>query len=400
MDSTSDDRWTEADWRRAARRAFDAVGQQDLSHRARLVPALRQGLTLSHEFDLPLGWLEAAAFRYVDDFVWEPIEPPSVVPSDDRPLTPAQALATTLSAIAQRQRHHRGRTARRLRVVLDSGALPESLSELPRYFLAECDRDLGDFQASLEGMRRVADAGGHLSATARRGLAHLARRTGDFPQAYQAATHLGVEGRQDRVMGDLHWAHGSIALACASYASARDQALAAGQAGEAALSQACLAFAAAFQDRPRAAEQIDRAGDLLAGVAIRWAEVHLRIAALVRDAGVAGGFPERAEAVATEAREAGLTSSVAYVRFAECLHAHLTGGGDALTTARERLTRECVNGTEFAYLVELTHLMAGEDLPDGCPRATWLDTVDQVRARWVGLAEDRRRESPTARQGD
>jgi hypothetical protein len=400
LDSTSDDRWTEADWRRAARRAFDAVGQQDLSNRARLVSALRQGMALSHQFDLPLGWLEDAAFQYVDDFVWEPIEPPSVASSDNRPLTPAQALATALSAIAQRQRHHRGRTARRLRVVLDSGALPESLDELPRYFLAECDRDLGNFQASLEGMRRVADTGGRLSATARRGLVHLARRTGDFPQAFQAATHLGVEGRQDRVMGDLHWAHGSIVLACSSYASARDAALAAGQAGEAALSQACLAFAAAFQDRPRAAEQIDRARELLAGVAIRWAEVHLRIAALVRDAGIAGGFPERAEAAATEAREAGLTSSVAYVRFAECLHSYLTGDADALATARERLTRECVNGTEFAYLAELTHLMAGEDPPDSLPRATWLDTVDQVRARWAGLVEDRRRESPTARQGD
>lgn len=398
MDSTSDDRWTSADWQRAARRAFDALGREDLSHRGRLVSALRQGLELSHQFDLPLGWLEDAAFRYVDDFVWEPIEPPANSPGEG-PGTPAQALATVLSAIAQRQRHHRDRTAQQLRAVLSSGALPENVDELPRYFLAECDRDLGNFQASLEGMRRVADAGGRLSAAARRGLIHLARRIGDYPQAHEAAMHLGVAGRQDRVMGDLYWPQGSIALACSSYAAARDQALAAGQPGEAALSQACLAFAAAFQDRPRAAEQIARAEELLAGVTIRWAEVQARIASLVRDAGIADDLPERAEAVAAEAREAGLTSSVSYVRFAECLHAHLTGDMDVLASVRERLTRECVNGVEFAYLAELTYLMAGEEPPAELPRATWLDTTDQVRARWVALTEDRRRESATARQG-
>ncbi|MFE9169894.1 ATP/GTP-binding protein [Streptomyces kebangsaanensis] len=399
MDSTSDDRWTSADWRRAARRVFDALGREDLSQRGRLVSALRQGLALSHQFDLPLGWLEDAAFRYVDDFVWEPIEPPADSAGDGS-TTPAQALATALSAVAQRQRHHRGRTAQQLRAVLGSGALPESLEELPRYFLAECDRDLGNFQSSLDGMRQVADASGRLSATARRGLIHLARRIGDFPQAQQAATHLGVEGRQDRVMGDLYWAQGSIALACSSYAAARDQAPAAGQPGEAALSQSCLAFAAAFQDRPRAAEQIARAEELLAGVTIRWAEVQTRIASLVRDAGIADDLSERAEAVAAEAREAGLTSSLAYVRFAECLHAHLADGADALVSARDRLRRECVDGVEFAYLVELTYLMADEEPPAGLPRATWLDTTDQVRARWAGLTEDRRRESATTRQGD
>ncbi|MEU6493441.1 ATP/GTP-binding protein [Streptomyces sp. NPDC046984] len=398
MDSTSDDRWTSADWQRAARRAFEALGREDFSHRGRLVSALRQGLALAHEFDLPLGWLEDAAFRYVDDFVWEPIEPPAHSPSDG-PVTPAQALATTLAAIAQRQRHHRGRTAQQLREVLSTGVLPETLEELPRYFLAECDRDLGTFQLSLEGMRQVADGGGRLSTTARRGLIHLARRIGDFPQAWEASTHLGVEGRQDRVMGDLYWSQGSIALACASYAAARDQALAAGQTGEAALSQACLAFAAAFQDRPRAAEQIARAEELLAHVTIRWAEVQTRIASLARDAGIADDLPERAEAVAAEAREAGLTSSLSYVRFVECLHAHLTGDVDALTSARIRLTRECVNGVEFAYLAELTYLMADAEPPAELPRATWLDITDHVRARWVALSEDRRRESVTARQG-
>ncbi|MGC9495650.1 ATP/GTP-binding protein [Streptomyces sp. WG7] len=397
-DSTSDDRWTSADWRRAAQRAFDALGHEDKSYRARLVSALRQGLALSHQFDLPLGWLEDAAFQYVDDFVWEPIEPPAGALDGATP-TPAQALATTLSAIAQRQRRHRSSTAQQLRDVLRASVLPPSMEELPRYFLAECDRDLGNFQESLDGMQRVADLGGRLAATARRGLIHLARRIGDFPQAREAALHLGAEGRQDRVLGDLWWPQGSMALACSAYAAGRDQALAAGQVGEAALSQACLAFAAAFQDRPRAAEQIARAEELLAGVSIRWAETQTCIAGLVRDAGIARDLPERTEAVAVEAVEAGLTSSVAYVRFAACLHALVAGAPGALAQARERLLEDCVNGVEFGYLAELTYLMADEEPPAGFPRAEWLDTTAQVRARWVGLVEDRRRESAAARQG-
>ncbi|MFG3134476.1 ATP/GTP-binding protein [Streptomyces tendae] len=397
-DSTSDDRWTSADWRRAAQRAFDALGREDKTHRGCLLSALRQGLTLSHQFALPLGWLEDAAFQYVDDFVWEPIEPPAGPLSGATP-TPAQALATTLSAIAQRQRRHRGSTAQQLRDVLQAGALPPSLEELPRYFLAECDRDLGNFQESLTGMQRVADLDGRLAATARRGLVHLGRRLGEFSQAREAALQLGAEGRQDRVLGDLWWPQGSIALACSAYATSRDQALAAGQVGEAALSQACLAFAAAFEDRPRSAEQIARAEELLAGVSIRWAETQNRIAGLVRDAGITPDLPERADALAREAVAAGLTSSVAYVRFAECLHALVVGAPDALTSARLRLMEDCVNGAEFAYLVELTYLMADEEPPAGLPRAAWLDTATQVRARWVGLVEDRRRESATARQG-
>ncbi|MFD6326433.1 ATP/GTP-binding protein [Streptomyces sp. NPDC058442] len=396
-DSTSDDRWTSADWQRAAQRVFEALGAEDKSHRARLVSALRQGLALSHQFGLPLGWLEGAAFQYVGDFVWEPIEPPAGV-LDSADPTPAQALAAVLSAITQRQRRHRSSTARQLHEVLEAGVLPSSLEELPRYFLAECNRDLGNFQESLNGMQRVVDLGGRLAPTARRGLIHLARRIGDFPQAREAALHLGAEGRQDRVLGDLWWPQGSIALACSSYAVGRDQALAAGQVGEAALSQACLAFAAAFQDRPRAAEQIARAEELLAGVSIRWAETQTRIAGLLRDAGIVRDLPERAEAVAVEAVEAGLTSSVSYVRFAECLHALVAGTPEALAQARERLMTDCVNGAEFAYLAELTYLMADEDPPAGLPRADWLDSTAQVRARWVGLVEDRRQES-AAHQG-
>jgi hypothetical protein len=399
-DSTSEDRWSAADWRRAAQRTFDALGREAAGDRTRLVAALRQGMRLARDYGLGLGWLADAAFRYVDDFVWEPVEIPGAQETEADPDaigSAPEALAVALSAIARRQRCHRGLTAERLRAVLDSGRLPEPLLELPMYFLAECERDLGNFEHSLEGMRQVVDSGGRLVPTAARGLVHLARRVGRFPQVREAAESLGAEGRRDRVLGDLWWTQGNTALACSSYAAGRDEALRLGQQGEAALSQACLAFAAAFQDRPRAAEQIARAEEMLEGVSIRWAEIQTRIASLVRDAGVAPDLPQRAEDVAAQAREAGLTSSAAYARFAVCLHAAVLDSPELLAEARARLG-QCVRGEEFAYLAELSHLMTGEEPPADLPAARWLDGRTQVRARWTAIVEDRRREAATTRR--
>ncbi|MEU6578515.1 ATP/GTP-binding protein [Streptomyces sp. NPDC046805] len=391
-DSTSEDRWSDADWQRTALRAFQALGGETDRDRTRLVASLRQGLRLANDYRLDLGWLEEAAFRYVEDFLWEPLGTAETDVSDLASITtPAHALSVTLAAIADRQSRHRSLTAETLRAVLASGQLPETLRELPQYFLAECDRDLGNFQASLAGMQQVIDVGGRLAATAARGQAHLARRVGRFPQVRAAAEALGTEGRRDRVLGDLWWSQGTIALACSSYAASRDEALSTGQPGEAALSQACLAFASAFQDRPRAAEQIARAKELLGQASIRWAEIQVQIAVLVRDAGLASDLPERAERVATLAQEAGLTSSVAYARLAGCFHATVLDSPSLLEEARDRL-RTSVRGEEFAYLMELTYLMAGDQPPTELPAAQWLDGVQQTQARWAALVADRRRE--------
>ncbi|ONK11303.1 hypothetical protein STBA_20340 [Streptomyces sp. MP131-18] len=391
-DSTSEDRWSDADWQRAALRTFHALGGEADRDRTRLVASLRQGLRLANEYRLDLGWLEEAAFQYVADSLWEPLGAAGTDVNDSASITtPAHALSVTLVAIADRQRRHRSLTAETLRAVLASGQLPAVLRELPQYFLAECDRDLGNFQASLAGMQQVIGVGGRLAATAARGQAHLARRVGRFPQVRDAAETLGAEGRRDRVLGDLWWSQGAIAPACSSYAAGRDEALSTGQPGEAALSQACLAFAAAFQDRPRAAEQISRAHELLGQATIRWAEIQVRIAELVRDAGMAPDLPERAEQVAALAQEAGLSSSVAYAHLAGCFHAAVLGSPSLLAEARDRL-RASVRGEEFAYLLELAHLMAGDPPPPGLPAAQWLDGRQQTQARWTALVADRQRE--------
>ncbi|MCO6003390.1 hypothetical protein NE236_00160 [Actinoallomurus purpureus] len=404
-DSSSEDRWSDADWRRAAQRAFDALGREFADHgagsdRRRLIGCLRQGLTLARDFDLELGWLVDAAFTYVGDFVWEHIDVRAAAssaggtprePAFPAADGPAVALAETLTTIARRQREHRAITADRLRTILATGSLPLGLDELPRYFLAECDRDLGNLTASLEGMRRVADGGGRLAADASRGLLHLARRLGRFPDVLAAIDEVGPQGREHRTLGDLWWTQGAIGLACSEYARGRDDALDQAHHGEAALSQACLAFAAAFQDPARAREQIDRAERMLAGTNARFAELQVRNARLLQACGRADSLPEQAEAVAALAAENGLSSSVAYARFAACYHAAIREDPELIAASRDRL-RESVHGEEFGYLLELTYLMLDDEPPADLPRARWIDGVAATADRWARLVADRQRE--------
>jgi hypothetical protein len=200
-----------------------------------------------------------------------------------------------------------------------------------------------------------------------------------------------MEGRQHRTLGDVLWAQGSIGPACASYARNRDEALALDQHDEAALSQACLAFAAAFEDRARASEQIARADHMLAGANARFAELQVSNAHLLQDSGSAVDLPEQAEAVAALASENGLSSCVAYARLAACFHAAVQGTDDLIHTSRAKL-RECVRGAEFAYLLELAHFMTDEEPPPDLPRAHWIDGAQETQRRWSRLVIDRRRE--------
>ncbi|MFI2208006.1 hypothetical protein ACH47Z_46875 [Streptomyces sp. NPDC020192] len=63
----TDDRWSRADWQRAAERAFTALGQQwqDGPDRDRLL--LVGCLRLAGTHRLELGWLTDAAWAYVSD---------------------------------------------------------------------------------------------------------------------------------------------------------------------------------------------------------------------------------------------------------------------------------------------------------------------------------------------
>jgi hypothetical protein len=238
-------------------------------------------------------------------------------------------------------------------------------------------------------MRQVAAGSGPLAADAARGLVHLARRLGDF-RAVQAATErLGSDSRHYRALGDLWWTQGSIAVACSAYDAACREAEAESAQGEAALSRACLAFASAFQDRARADQQIRTAERLLQGAHIRWAEIHTRIATLLRDAGTDPALPARAAEIEADAEASGLTSSVAYIRLAVCFHHAVRADKPALDAARARL-RACVNGAEFAYLLEISHFFDNTEPPSDLPLATWIDGTQTTAARWSAIATDRR----------
>ena len=352
--------------------------------RPRLLACLSQGLRLARDHGLDLGWLVDAAYRYVADFVWEPVElPPSTQ------AAPASALAATLSAVARRQRIHRQEVVDELTGVLDSGLLPPSAQDLARYHLAECQRDLGRPQESAAGMQLVAAGGGPLAADAARGLVHLGRRLGDFPAVLTAAERLGSDSRRHRTLGDLWWTQGRIAWACSAYDDACRQAEAESADGEAALSRSCLAFASAFQDRARADQQIQLAERLLQSAHIRWAEIQTRNAALLRDAGADADVPARAAEVEADAQASGLSSSVAYARLAVCFHQAVRADQPALDAARGRLL-SCVNGAEFAYLLEISHFFDASEPPADLPRARWIDGTPATAARWATIAADRR----------
>ncbi|WP_247614620.1 ATP/GTP-binding protein [Streptomyces tagetis] len=393
-DDSSDDRWSPRDWQRAAHRAFDALGaewrEDRRGDRAVLVGCLRQGLLLARDFGLGLDWLGDAAFRYVDDSIWEPLTLPAPGGGGTEGLrTAADALVETLGAIARRQHEHRERTAARLSAVLGSGLLPENLVELAAYYLAKAQRDLGLTDSSRRGMRRVAEADGRLASSARRGLAHLSRLSGDFPAAVEAAGRLGWEGRHHRVLGDVWWVQGDMDRATAAYRAGRDEAEEHGAAGERAMVQAHLAFAAAFTDPVQAGAELDLAQVLLAPLSLRSSEMTARIGVLVRDAGADADLPRRAAVLRTEIDVSGIAYAAAKLQLALCFHHAVLDAPEDLAPALARL-RDLTHG-DYAYYVEIAHHMAGLPLPEGAVRARWIDGEERTRERWRELVLARRR---------
>lgn len=400
------DQWTARDWQVAAERTTAALGSEwtrasGAGGAAKRLSCLRQGLRLARDFGLELGWMVDAAYRYVRDAAWEPLDlgksgrsgdEPPVLTGADRPDNGAGALAMLLSAVARRQRVHRSATVTRLDALLRSGSLPPNVEPLARYFLAECQRDLGDLEASLAGMTTVAATSSPLAADARRGLFHLSRRLGQFRDAWGACGTLGPEGRGDRSRGDVLWAHGRLAESCDAYRAARRAAVIAGAAGEASLCQACLAFATSLRGPRHADDEIAGAEDDLRAAPVTWATLQVRLARVLLDA----GGPEAPEpllaAIEADAHASGLTSTIAYGRFARCLHHAVRDDADRLEDARASLGA-LVDGAAFAYLVEISHFLDGSSPPTTLPLADWLGGRAGVAANWRSLVLARRDES-------
>jgi predicted negative regulator of RcsB-dependent stress response len=390
-DDHSEDRWTPTDWQQAAARALAALGHQWSGSaavgpsRMLLVACLRQGLRLARDYRLPdLGWLIDAAHAYTDDSIWEPLTPPAG--AGPAPDTAADALAELLTAIARRQHEHRQHTVERLTAVLDTGLLPDELSEMGLYYRAKAHKDLSQNQAARAGMQQVADADGRYAPRARRGLANLARLAGDFPTALAAVPTLGWKGRHHRVLGDIHWSHANTDQAVAAFAAGRVEAEQHGAPGERAMAQVRLALALSFADPDRAADELVLAHQLLEGLDQRSNTLLAHVAALIKDAGTPG-VPDRARTLHLDVTAAGLPFLHRFVELALALH-HAARGEDQELVATIAQLRELTASGDFAYFTDIAHYMAG--LP--CPAESttrWVDGEEEVRARWSALAQAR-----------
>ncbi|WP_413804278.1 ATP/GTP-binding protein [Streptomyces sp. OE57] len=397
-DDHTEDRWTPADWNRAAERALAALGRQWqdtsalLPSRALLIACLRQGLRLARDHHLgDLGWLTDAAFTYTDDSVWEPLAPPTHTPGtgpQTGPDTPADALAELLTAIARRQHEHRERTAERLTAVLDTGLLSGELAELALYYRAKAHKDLARTDAALDGMRQVADAGGRLAPRARRGLANLARIRGDFPTALAAIPTLGWEGRHHRVLAHIRWPHGDIDRAIAAFEAARAEAEQHDAPGERAIAQTLLALVTAFTDPHRADDELALAHQYLAQLDQRATTYYATVAALIRDAGTDRDVTDRATVLHTESTVAGLPWLTPLIHTAVAFHHAVRDAQDDLTATIDRLRETTANG-DFAYYVDIAAAMGGRPQPVGST-VLWLDDAHTVRQRWRALVTARR----------
>ncbi|MEU9405753.1 ATP/GTP-binding protein [Streptomyces sp. NPDC048281] len=391
-DDATDDRWTDTDWHQAARRALAALGTQWQAgsgpDRRLLTGCLRQGLALARDHQLELGWLTDAAWAYTDDYVWEPL--PLPLPAreggDDELTTAADALTELLSALARRQHEHRATTVARLTSVLDTGLLPDELADMATYYRAKAHRDLGHHNTSRDGMRQVASRGGRLAPDAARGLAHLARAAGDFPTATTTARTLGWPGRGQRVLGDIHFAHGDMAQAATHFTAARTEAEEHGNLGEQAIAQANLALVTAFTDPAQADDEIALARQLLTGLDQRATSLTAQTAAIARDAGTPAGT-EPARALRAEIHEAGITAAQAVLELTLVFHHTVRNEQDDAQAAIARL--HALTATSDRYYRDIAHSIAGLPLPE--PSTTlWLDDPEEVRARWHRILQDRR----------
>ncbi|MEU1091553.1 hypothetical protein ACFYPN_33325 [Streptomyces sp. NPDC005576] len=316
--------------------------------------------------------------------MWEPVAPPTG--SGPGLSTPADALAELLATLVRRQREHRSHTVARLTTVIDTGLLPGDLHDMALYYRAKSLRDTGHARESRADYQHVAAGTSRLVPGARRGLAHAARLTGDFPTAHTLAQTLGWEGRHHRVLGDLYWLQGQPRRAAESYLAGRTEAEQHAKAGEAAHNQALYAFTVAFYDTDQATTEIDLAHQLLTGLNLRATTINARRAALIRDAGT-HNVDTDITTLRNEIENAGLTSLKPAIELAAAFHQAVLDDHTALAATLDRL-RETTS-QEHTYFVDIAHFMAG--LPLTTPTtAQWLDGPETTRHRWRTLVTDRR----------
>jgi hypothetical protein len=212
----------------------------------------------------------------------------------------------------------------------------------------------------------------------------------------EATGRLGWPGRHQRVLGDVWWVQGDMDRAAVAYLADRSEAEAHAVEGERAMVQAHLAFAVAFTDPLRADDELDLAERLLSGLSLRSTELTARIAALVRDAGLAADLPERAAVLLAEIAVSGVSYAAAKLQLALCFHHAVLDAHDDLAAGIDCL-RELTQSGDYAYYVDIAHFMAGLPLPEQAARARWIDGEERTRERWRSIVIRRRQLLDAAR---
>ncbi|MCX4452508.1 hypothetical protein OG585_07060 [Streptomyces sp. NBC_01340] len=233
-------------------------------------------------------------------------------------------------------------------------------------------------------MRYVDEAGGRLVPDATRGLAHLARAAGALPTALATARTLDWPGWQNRVLGDIHFAHGDMDQAAPCYTAARAEAEQHGNLGEQAIAQAHIAPTCAFTAPDRTDDEITLAQQLLAGLDQRATALTAQVAVLARDAWTLSDL-EGARVLRAEIDAADITAVQAVLELALVIHHPVTASEDQLT--------RCIalnSGDDYGYYNDIAHFMAGLPLPQASS-AGWIDGEVAPRQRWRHLV--------TVRQG-
>ncbi|MGW6483803.1 hypothetical protein ACWGDS_39150 [Streptomyces sp. NPDC055059] len=163
----------------------------------------------------------------------------------------------------------------------------------------------------------------------------------------------GLDGRHQRVLGDLYWPQGEAERAAEAYLSGRCEAEAHAKAGEAAHNQALRALATAFVGPHRADDELDLAQQLLAALDLRATTINAAIASLIRDAG-SPALDDRVRALRTELDVAGLTLEAAVAFHQVVLDDH-----EALSATIARLREHTSDGTYAYCLVRACSLWKG-----------------------------------------
>ncbi|MFJ4617365.1 hypothetical protein [Streptomyces sp. NPDC088812] len=128
---------------------------------------------------------------------------------------------------------------------------------------------------------------------------------------------------------------------------------------------------------------------LLSRLSLRSTELTARIAALVRDAGLAQDLPERAAVLLAEIGVSGVSYAAAKLQLALCFHHAVLDAHNDLTAGIGRLC-ELTQSGDYAYYVDIAHFMVGLPLPEQAPRARWIDGEERTRERWRNIVIRRR----------